>query len=50
MLESASRQSRTNPQLQLLLIKIYGFLGAVEFCTRLYNSLAIKHIQIDTLG
>ena len=50
MLESAQKQSCTNPQIQLLLIRIYGYLGPVELCTQLYNSLSIKHIQMDTLG
>lgn len=50
MVESAQRKSTSNPQILLLLLKIYGYLGAVEYCTRLYNSLALKHIQVDTLG
>ena len=50
MLETARKQSHTNPQIQLLLVKLYGYLGAVDFCTQLYNSLSIKHIQIDTMG
>ena len=36
--------------MQLLLWRLYAFLGPVEFCTQLYNNLAIKHIQIDTVG
>ena len=50
LLETARKHSRTNPMLQLLLWKLYAFLGAVEFCTQFYNFLAIKHIQIDTIG
>lgn len=49
-LEAARKQSRTNPEIQLLLWKLYSYLGAVEICTQLYDSLSIKHIQIDTIG
>ena len=50
MLETARKHSPSNPQIHLLLIKLYSYLGAMDFCTELYNNLSIKHIQIDTLG
>lgn len=49
-LETAKKHTQTNPQLSLLLLKLYAHLGVAESCTRLFNSLAIKHIQLDTIG
>ena len=50
MLEAASQQSRSNPQILLLLMKLYGWLGAIDQCTQSYNRLSIKYIQIDSIG
>ena len=47
MLEEAKQ---SNPQILLLLMKIYGFLGVAEFIPDLFDELAIKHVQIETLG
>ncbi len=41
---------KSNPQISLLLMKLYGFLGATEFLTDLYDELYVKHVQIETLG
>ena len=49
MLEYA-RSNGTNPQFMLLLMKVYGHLGATECITVLFQSLNIKHLQMDTLG
>ena len=40
----------TNPQISLLLMKLYGFVGATEFITDIYDGLYIKHLQTATLG
>lgn len=50
MLEAAHQQSKSNPQILLLLMKIYGWLGAIDQCTQYYNKLSIKYIQVDTIG
>ena len=49
MLEYA-RSNGTNPQFLLLLMKLYGHLGATECITVLFQALNIKHLQMDTLG
>jgi hypothetical protein len=49
MLEYA-RSNGTNAQFMLLLMKLYGHLGATECITVLFQSLNIKHLQMDSLG
>ena len=49
MLEYA-RSNGTNHQCMLLLMKLYGHLGATECITMLFQALNIKHLQMDTLG
>ena len=49
MLEYA-RSNGTNPQFMLLLMKLYGHLGATECVTVLFQALNIKHLQMDSLG
>ena len=49
MLEYA-RSNGTNPQFMLLLMKLYGHLGATECITVLFQALNIKHLQMDSLG
>ena len=44
------RTNGTNPQFMLLLMKLYGHLGATECITVLFQSLNIKHLQMDSLG
>ncbi|KAK2156402.1 hypothetical protein LSH36_214g03025 [Paralvinella palmiformis] len=48
--EMALSNSQYNFQLKLLLIRLYGTIGAFGPCTDLYDSLEIKHIQNDALG
>ena len=49
MLEYA-RSRGTNHQFMILLMKLYGHLGATECITVLFQALNIKHLQMDTLG
>ena len=49
MLEYA-RSNGTNHQFMLLLMKLYGHLGATECITVLFQALSIKHLQMDSLG
>ena len=41
---------KANPQIPLLLMKLYSHVGATEFITSIYDELYIKHIQTETLG
>lgn len=41
---------RSNPQISLLLMKLYGYMGATEYITDIYDGLFIKHLQTETLG
>ncbi|XP_019853381.1 PREDICTED: N-alpha-acetyltransferase 25, NatB auxiliary subunit-like [Amphimedon queenslandica] len=50
MLKAANQQSSSNPQILLLLMKLYGWLGAIDQCTQSYNRLSIKYIQVDSIG
>jgi N-terminal acetyltransferase B complex non-catalytic subunit len=50
MLEGARKVSCSNPQLQLLLVKLYGYLNMVDPIISLYNTLSVKHVQVDSLG
>ncbi|EEC10304.1 hypothetical protein IscW_ISCW007346 [Ixodes scapularis] len=49
-LERALLNSPSCFQLKLLLLKVYGRIGAATACQRLAELLDIKHIQHDTLG
>ena len=40
----------SNAQLFLLLMKLYGYLGASECITETFEKLFIKHMQTETLG
>ncbi|CAI8015192.1 N-alpha-acetyltransferase 25, NatB auxiliary subunit [Geodia barretti] len=50
LLEHSRSMKTTNPQILLLLLKLYGFLGAAEGITDIFESLNIKHLQMETLG
>lgn len=50
ILEGALRNSPSNYQVKLLLIKLYNNIGAVGPTYTLYESMGIKHIQQDVLG
>jgi N-terminal acetyltransferase B complex non-catalytic subunit len=50
VLEFAHSQSPANPQILLLLIRLYSLLGAGSLAMRAYNRLNVKQIQGDTLG
>ena len=41
---------RSNPQISLLLMKLFGYMGATEYITDIYDGLFIKHLQTETLG
>ena len=44
------RARNSNPQIALLLMKLYGILGANESITVLFEAISIKHLQIETIG
>lgn len=50
ILEYAHTRSRANPQISLLLVRLYSQLGAGSLAIRAYNRLGIKQIQGDTLS
>ncbi|XP_062523596.1 N-alpha-acetyltransferase 25, NatB auxiliary subunit-like [Corticium candelabrum] len=50
ILEEALLLSPSNPQIQLLLVRIYSILGVFDPCARIFNSMEIRNIQLDTLG
>ncbi|KFY04476.1 hypothetical protein O988_00742, partial [Pseudogymnoascus sp. VKM F-3808] len=50
LLEFAHSKSAANPQILLLLVKLYAMLGAGSLALRAYHKLNIKQIQGDTLG
>jgi len=50
LLEFAHSKSPANPQILLLLIRLYSVLGAGSLAMRAYNKLNVKQIQGDTLG
>ena len=50
LLEYAKANKSSNPQIMLLLMKLYGFIGAAEGITTMFESLNIKHLQMETLG
>ena len=41
---------RSDAQIAVLLMKLYGYLGATEPITEIFDSISIKNIQIETLG
>ncbi|XP_064460817.1 N-alpha-acetyltransferase 25, NatB auxiliary subunit-like [Ornithodoros turicata] len=49
-LEQALQQSPYSFQIKLLLLKVYSAMGAVGPCSKMGDSLDLKHIQHDTLG
>jgi hypothetical protein len=44
------RAKNSNPQISLLLMKLYGLLGGVESITELFKEVSIKHLQLETIG
>jgi N-terminal acetyltransferase B complex non-catalytic subunit len=50
LLEHAASNSKANPELSLLLVRLYQSLGAGSLAMRSYNRLGVKQIQGDTLG
>jgi N-terminal acetyltransferase B complex non-catalytic subunit len=49
-LERAHKRSLANAQILLLLLKLFIKLGVFEQCTKVYDKLDIKQIQVDTVG
>ncbi|GFR60420.1 N-alpha-acetyltransferase 25, NatB auxiliary subunit-like [Elysia marginata] len=49
-LELGIRESTSNFQFKLLLIRLYCFKGVFGPCPALYDGMEIKHIMNDTLG
>jgi N-terminal acetyltransferase B complex non-catalytic subunit len=50
ILEFAHTRSKLNPQILLLLIRLYSQLGAGSLAMRAYGKLGLKQIQGDTLS
>ncbi|KAI1317905.1 N-alpha-acetyltransferase 25, NatB auxiliary subunit [Mortierella claussenii] len=50
MLEHALSASKHNYQIKLVLIRIYELLGAFNCAIAIYNTMAIKHVQHDTMS
>ncbi|KAF9366671.1 N-alpha-acetyltransferase 25, NatB auxiliary subunit [Mortierella sp. NVP85] len=50
MLERALNASKHNYQIKLVLIRIYELLGAFNCAVGIYNTMAIKHVQHDTMS
>ncbi|KAF9206876.1 N-alpha-acetyltransferase 25, NatB auxiliary subunit [Haplosporangium sp. Z 27] len=50
MLEHALSASKHNYQIKLVLIRIYELLGAFNCAIFIYNTMAIKHVQHDTMS
>ena len=50
LLEFAHVKSPVNPQILLLLIRVYSYLGAGSLAMRAYKRLNLKQVQWDTLG
>lgn len=50
LLEFAHKNSPANPQILLLLIRLYSFIGAGSLAMRAYKRLNLKQIQLETLG
>ncbi|KAG0004483.1 N-alpha-acetyltransferase 25, NatB auxiliary subunit [Entomortierella chlamydospora] len=50
MLEHALSASKHNYQIKLVLIRIYELLGAFNCAAFIYNTMAIKHVQHDTMS
>ncbi|KAF9114721.1 N-alpha-acetyltransferase 25, NatB auxiliary subunit [Mortierella sp. AM989] len=50
ILEHALSASKHNYQIKLVLIRIYELLGAFNCATHIYNTMAIKHVQHDTMS
>ncbi|POS84809.1 hypothetical protein EPUL_001729 [Erysiphe pulchra] len=50
ILEFALKHSNHNFQILLLLLRLYSYLGCGSLAMRIYQRLAIKHIQFDTLS
>ncbi|CAL1537069.1 unnamed protein product [Lymnaea stagnalis] len=49
-LELGIRESKSNYQIKLLLIRLYCIKGVFGPCPSLYDSMEIKHIMNDTMG
>jgi len=50
ILEFAHTHSKPNPQILLLLVRLYSQLGAGSLALRAYGRLGLKQIQSDTLS
>lgn len=50
LLEYAASRSKVNPEIMLLLVRLYSFIGAGNLAMRVYKRLRIKQVQFDTLG
>ncbi|KAG0005209.1 N-alpha-acetyltransferase 25, NatB auxiliary subunit [Modicella reniformis] len=50
MLERALSASKHNYQIKLVLIRIYELLGAFNCAVSIYSTMAIKHVQHDTMS
>jgi N-terminal acetyltransferase B complex non-catalytic subunit len=50
LLEFAATTSKANAKIQLLLIRLYSWLGAGSLAMKAYRRLNIKQIQVDTLS
>ena len=50
VLEFAHMHSKANPQISLLLVRLYSQLGAGSLAMRAYHRLGLKQIQSDTLS
>jgi N-terminal acetyltransferase B complex non-catalytic subunit len=50
LLEHARSNKSTNSQVLLLLMKLYGYIGAAEGITDIFEALNVKHLQMETLG
>ena len=50
LLEHARSMHSINSQILLLLMRLYGYIGAAEGITDVFETLSIKHLQMETLG
>ncbi|RKF64168.1 Phagocyte signaling-impaired protein [Erysiphe neolycopersici] len=50
ILEFALKYSKHNFQILLLLLRLYSYLGCGSLAMRIYQRLAIKQVQLDTLS
>ncbi|GIX89098.1 n-alpha-acetyltransferase 25, NatB auxiliary subunit [Caerostris extrusa] len=50
VLENGLKNSPSNYQIKLLMMKLYNIIGALEASYSLYESIDVKHVQQETLG